>query len=70
LLLHLKLSNPLLILPDRIRVDKGTETRVMVTIHSYLRDKVGDVDDATRTVLYDPSIQNKIERWGVSYFTD
>ena len=35
----------------------------MATIHSYLRDKVGDVDDATDTVLYGPSTQNIIERW-------
>ena len=52
-----------LVLPDRIRIDKGTETGVMATIHCYLRDKVGDVDDATETVLYGPSTQNKIERW-------
>ena len=45
----------LLVLPDRIRIDKGTETGVMTTIHSYLRDKVGDVDDETETVLYGPS---------------
>lgn len=53
----------LLVLPHRIRIDKGTETGVMTTIHCYLRDKVGDVDDATETVLYGPSTQNKIERW-------
>lgn len=35
----------------------------MATMHSYLRDKAGAVDDATETVLYGPSTQNKIERW-------
>ena len=52
-----------LVLPHRIRVDKGTETGVMATMHSYLRDKAGDVEDATETVLYGPSTQNKIKRW-------
>ena len=53
----------ILVLPHRQRLDKGTETGLMATIHCYLRDKVGDVDDATDTVLYGPSTQNKIERW-------
>ena len=35
----------------------------MATIHSSLRDKIGDVDDATDTVLYGPSTQNTIEKW-------
>lgn len=51
------------ILPHRLRLDKGTETGVMATIHCYQRNKVDDVDDAIDTILYGPSAQNKIERW-------
>ena len=52
-----------LVLPDRIRVDRGTETGIMATIHSYLRAQCGDMEDGTDCVLYGPSTQNKIERW-------
>ncbi|XP_044165295.1 uncharacterized protein LOC122949237 isoform X1 [Acropora millepora] len=51
------------VLPDRIRVDRGTETGLMATIHSYLRAQCGDVDDGSECVFYGPSTQNKIERW-------
>ncbi|XP_078377682.1 uncharacterized protein LOC144660830 [Oculina patagonica] len=51
------------VLPDRIRVDRGTETGIMATIHSYLRAQCGDMEDGTDCVLYGPSTQNKIERW-------
>lgn len=50
-------------LPKSIRVDKGTETVVMTTMHCYLQQKLNNVGDATETVLYGPSTQNKIERW-------
>lgn len=53
----------LLVLPDRIRVDRGTETGIMATIPSYLRALFGDIEDGTECVLYGPSTQNKIERW-------
>ena len=52
-----------IVLPDRIRIDKGTETGEMATIQSYLRGKQGDLEDATESILYGPSTQNKIERW-------
>ena len=52
-----------LVLPDRIRIDRGTEMGIMVTIHSYLRTKRGDLEDPTASILYGPSTQNKIERW-------
>ena len=44
-------------------MDKGTETGTMATMHSFLRDQQGDLEDATKSVLYGPSTQNKIERW-------
>lgn len=50
-------------LPSRIRVDKGTETTILATMHSYLRSQQGDLADATNSVIYGPSTQNKIERW-------
>ena len=46
----------LLVIPRTLRVDRGTETDVMATIHCFLREK-------TDAVLYGPSTQNKIERW-------
>ena len=50
-------------MPDRIRIDRGTETGIMGTIHSYLRSERGDLEDPTASILYGPSTQNKIERW-------
>ncbi|XP_028405215.1 uncharacterized protein LOC114527710 [Dendronephthya gigantea] len=32
-------------------------------MHSYLRSQQGDLADATDSVIYGPSTQNKIERW-------
>ncbi len=34
-----------IVLPSRIRADRGTETGVMCTIHSYLRAQHGDVEN-------------------------
>lgn len=52
-----------LVLPRTLRVDRGTETDVMATVHCFLREKHGDLENATDAVLYGPSTQNKIERW-------
>lgn len=41
-----------------IRVDKGTETGIMATMHAYLRQSHGDMD-AANTVLYGPSTSNQ-----------
>lgn len=35
----------------------------MSTMHCFLRDQHGDLEDATKSVVYGPSTQNKIERW-------
>lgn len=43
-----------------LRLDKGTETGHMATIHAFLRQ---DQDDEPVTVFYGPSTNNKIERW-------
>ncbi|XP_078363116.1 uncharacterized protein LOC144647223 isoform X1 [Oculina patagonica] len=51
------------VLPETLRIDRGTETDVMATIHCFLREKQGDLEKSTDAVLYGPSTQNKIERW-------
>jgi hypothetical protein len=43
-----------------LRVDKGTETGVMATIHAYLRQQHGDMD-AGETVLFGPFTSNQVE---------
>ena len=44
-------------------MDKGSETGILATMHSYLRSKHKDLEDPTDSVLYGPSTENKIERW-------
>ena len=43
-----------------IRVDKGTETGIMATIHSFLRQHHHDMDPFD-TVLYGPSTSNQVK---------
>ena len=43
-----------------LRVDKGTETGVMATMHAYLRQQHGDMD-AGETVIFGPSTSNQVE---------
>ena len=51
-------------MPSRLRLDKGTETVDLATMHSYLVSKYSpDNDDETNCVIYGPSTENKIERW-------
>ncbi|XP_028414879.1 uncharacterized protein LOC114537959 [Dendronephthya gigantea] len=47
------------VLPKIIRIDKGTETGVMATIHCFLHDRIGDLENPVDS----PSTQNRIERW-------
>ena len=42
-----------------LRVDKGTETGIMTTIHSFLRRHHGDMDPHD-TVVYGPSTSNQV----------
>ncbi|XP_028416829.1 uncharacterized protein LOC114541037 [Dendronephthya gigantea] len=46
-----------------LRIDRGTETGKMATIHAYLVNKFEIMDDATDSIIYGPSTSNKIERW-------
>uniref|UniRef100_A0A7M5WYV8 Integrase core domain-containing protein n=1 Tax=Clytia hemisphaerica TaxID=252671 RepID=A0A7M5WYV8_9CNID len=50
-------------MPRFLRIDRGTETGDMGTIHTYLIDKHGNFADPTDSVVYGPSTSNKIERW-------
>ena len=44
----------------RLRLDKGTETGFMATIHGLLRKDHGDITNAEETVQYGPSKSNKV----------
>lgn len=45
---------------SRLRLDKGTETSVMATMHAYLRQHHGDDMDPMDTVTYRPSTSNQV----------
>ena len=51
------------VLPANIRLDCGTETGKLVTIHAYSRAFFGDLEDPLDSVVYGPSTSNQIERW-------
>ncbi|XP_044172915.1 uncharacterized protein LOC122957085 [Acropora millepora] len=46
-----------------MKIDKGTETGTMATIHAFHRRHHTDVMDPVDTILYGPSTSNQIERW-------
>ena len=50
-------------MPASLRLDKGTETVDMATMHSYLLNQHFGVKDAENCVIYVPSTENKMERW-------
>ena len=50
-------------MPNYLRLDKGTETGIMATVHTYLHSKQGDLNKPTDSVMFGPSTSNKIERW-------
>lgn len=47
------------ILPSMLRLDKGTETGIMATMHAYLRKNHGDMNPID-TVIYGPSTSNQV----------
>ena len=55
------------VISSRLRLDKGTETGKMATIHAFLRKDHGDCNDPADTVHYGPSTTNKV--FGLLYFT-
>ena len=48
------------ILPNHIRLDKGTETTSMSTIQAYLRSQQGNLEDPTNSILFGPSTSNQV----------
>ncbi|PFX12374.1 hypothetical protein AWC38_SpisGene23687 [Stylophora pistillata] len=50
------------VLPLTIRIDRGSETGIMATMHTFLRAQY-DQDNPVDSVLYGPSTQNKLEGW-------
>eukprot|EP00794_Sanderia_malayensis_P019351 gene19351-21271_t len=61
--LYFDLLHATQMLPRFLRMDKGTETGTMATMHSYLMSKEDIFDDPTDAIAYGPSTTNKIERW-------
>eukprot|EP00794_Sanderia_malayensis_P011558 gene11558-12749_t len=52
------------VMSSMLRVDKGTETGTMATMHAFLRsNNHEDEIDPVDTVIYGPSTPNQIERW-------
>lgn len=56
----LKLWCIFLVISQHLRLDKGTETKDIATIHAFLRNKHGDTDTPEDTVHYGPSTSNKV----------
>lgn len=44
-------------------MDRRTETGKMATIHVYLLNQCGLMEDPADSIIYGPSTSNKIERW-------
>lgn len=44
-----------------LRMDKSTETGTMATMHAYLRQQHGDIDEPSDTVVYGPSTANQVK---------
>ena len=61
--LYISMLQNLNLLPRFLRMDKGTETGKMATIHSYLMSHYDFFEDPTDSVCYGSSTTNKIERW-------
>ena len=50
----------LTVISSRLRLDKGTETGHMATIHAFLRNTHGDTETPEDTVIYGSSTTNKV----------
>ena len=50
-------------IPDKMRMDCGTETGSMAAAQCYLRSKKSELDDVTDCLTYGPSTGNQIEAW-------
>ena len=61
--LYLDLLYETKFMPCIIRMDKGTETGKLATMHVYLLSQSDTFDDPMDAIIYGPSTSNKIERW-------
>jgi len=56
-----------MVIPLMLRVDRGTETDLLTSMHCYLLQLAGNFHDnpdfVEENILYRPSTANKIERW-------
>jgi hypothetical protein len=53
-------------IPHYLRLDKGTETTTMSTVHAYLRSKQGDLDDPTESIIFGPSPSNQVKSHAIT----
>ena len=51
---------------SKLRLDKGTETGVMSTMHAFLGQKHGDMDPM-ETIIFGPSTANQVREKSSSY---
>ena len=56
------------IMPSMIRLDRGTETGTMATIHAFLRRNHDDMDDPCESIIYGPSTSNQVSTYLFVYF--
>ena len=55
------------VIASYLRLDKGTETGIMATIHAFLRKNHGDTEPCD-TVLYGPSTSNQVQYSNNNYY--
>ena len=56
------------VMPCMLRVDKGTETGTMATMHAFLRRNQDDGIDPVCTVIYGPSTSNQVIFFCYTFF--
>ena len=54
--------------PNFLRMDKGSETNTMATMHCCLRENHCDLEDVTDSIIYGPSTSNQVRHISVSFF--
>ena len=47
-------------LPAYLRIDKGTETGILTTMHAYLRQNHGELENPTDAIIFGPSTSNQV----------
>ena len=49
-------------LAANVRIDCGTETGKLASIHAFLRSKVGDLEDPMDSIVFGPSTSNQVNK--------